>query len=418
MIHYIILLTLPLLVFSLPSPDLIGPRTRPSPFLIRSRTEARDIDYWNTPRPDNFLSKRSNVHSIEYFTNPSPSFKARSPRQVSSPASPLINPEQQTKRATSGQWENMSGSGLYHPAVTSWGPGRQDVYYTHRDRKCRHKYYRGGSNPWIPEWDDLGGSLDSAPSCCSRRSGYMHMFCKGTDYQIWHRPYSGGGWGSWQPMGGNCKHYPSSCSWGGRHASVYTSSSDNQLWGIRYDENRGWGSWQNMGGSLAGAPKSVSWGEGHTGVVVRGTDGQAWATQMMNGNTWGSWTNLGGSLDSEPSAVAWSGNMTVAVGGTDGAVWMRTYTNSTGNWGNWMNMGGDVRPGTAPDVVAWGNQMEVYYTGRDGAMYRKKATNGQWTASWENMGGSITTKPSGLAWDNGKVDVYGMASEGSIRRCY
>lgn len=66
------------------------------------------------------------------------------------------------------------------------------------------------------------------------------------------------------------------------------------------------------------------------------------------------------------------------------------------------------------DVVVWGNQMEVYYIGWDGVMYCKKVINGQWIVLWDNMGGSVIMKFSGLVWDNGKVDVYGMVLDGSI----
>ncbi|KAK3998214.1 hypothetical protein QBC44DRAFT_228401 [Cladorrhinum sp. PSN332] len=408
-LQLLLLASLPFLVLSTPH----GPRRSPKPFDTTTRPHALD---WNAIRPDSFLKKRQTLHSVEYFTNPPPLAKEkRSP--VSSPATPLLKPLDD--RATPGQWANLGGLGNYHPSPISWGPGRQDLFYAHRnDRKCYHRYYSGGS--WSQNWFDLGGSLDSAPYGCKRRPDYMHVFCKGTDGQCWHRPYNGGTWGGWQGMGGTVRYYPCSCSWGPRHVGLYVCSNDGQLWGRQYDENTGWGGWQNMGGSLAGAPTSVSWGEGNTMMVVVGDDGQAWTRMTNNGAaTWTSWQSIGGSLDAEPAAAAVNGTMSTFVTGTDGAVWTRTFTNSTGSWNNWTNMGGDVKDGTAPSVTATDSRnMEVYYTSSGGAVYRKTMTGGTWSSSWENMGGSVSSKPSALGWDSGKVDVYGMASDGSNRRCY
>ncbi|KAK4168371.1 hypothetical protein QBC43DRAFT_341600 [Cladorrhinum sp. PSN259] len=409
-LQLLLLASLPFLVLSTPTP--YGPRRSPKPFDTTSRPHALD---WNTIRPDSFLKKRRTLHSVEYFTNPPPYKEKRSP-SATSPSTPLLQ-----DRATPGQWDNLGGSGSYHPSPISWGPGRQDVYYMNRDRKCYHKYYSGGSssNPWSP-WNDIGGSLDSAPSACKRRPDYMHVFCKGTDNQCWHRPYGGGSWGSWQGMGGTVKHYPCSCSWGSRHVGVYVCSGDGQLWGRQYDENSGWGSWQNMGGSLGGAPQAVTWGDGNTMMVVMGDDGQAWTRMTNNGAaTWSNWQGIGGSLAAEPAAVAVNGTMGVFVTGTDGAVWTRMFTNSTGSWNNWTSMGGDVKDATPPSVTATDSRnMEVFYTSSSGTVYRKKMTGGTWSSTWENMGGSVASKPSVLGWDNGKVDVYGIASDGSTRRCF
>jgi hypothetical protein len=81
-------------------------------------------------------------------------------------------------------------------------------------------------------------------------------------------------------------------------------------------------------------------------------------------------------------------------------------------------MGGELKSGKAPDVVQYGGKMEVYITGDDNAVYRKVCQNDKWTSDWEYMGGDVDTKPNAVAWDNGKVDVYGTGSDGSCRRCY
>jgi hypothetical protein len=109
--------------------------------------------------------------------------------------------------------------------------------------------------------------------------------------------------------------------------------------------------------------------------------------------------------------------MDVFIKGTDGACWHKTYKQDSG-WGSWENMGGELKSGKAPDVVQYGGKMEVYITGDDNAVYRKVCENDKWTSGWEYMGGDVDTKPNVVAWDNGKVDVYGTGPDGSCKRCY
>ncbi|EAQ87817.1 hypothetical protein CHGG_04436 [Chaetomium globosum CBS 148.51] len=382
--------------------------------LFRPEPRANHLD-WNAPRGHStFLMKRSNLLSEEYFNNPP---VKRSPD--TSPAHPVVplTKSSLSDRATSGQWENLEGSSTWNPTPASWGGSRQDVYYVHKDRTCKYRTYDGGK--W-GGWQDIGGSFDSPAAACSRKKENMHIFCKGTDGQAWHRAYDSGsgsgGWGPWQGMGGSVKHYPSACSWGKDHVSVYVSSSDGECWHRRYDDGqKGWYGWENMGGYLDGPPKAVTWGQGHTSVFCKGQDGQAWHRKYESG--WGQWESLGGTLDGEPAACAWDGRMDVFVKGSDGACWHKTYKRGTG-WGGWENMGGKIKGGKAPDVVYYGGKMEVYITGDDNALYRKVWKDDKWTSDWENMGGSMYTKPNAVTWDDGKMDVYGSGSDGSCRRCY
>jgi hypothetical protein len=378
--------------------------------LFRPESRPSQLDWDKARNHSGFLAKRFDMHTEKYFNNP--------PVKRSTVSSPLFAPltePSRFKRATTGQWENLEGNGMWHPAPVSWGGRRLDIYYMDKGRTCKHKSYDG--TKW-GAWEDMGGSLDSAPAVCSRKKDNMHVFCKGTDGQAWHRSYDtgGGGWGKWQSMGGSMKHYPSACSWGQDHVSVYVSSSDGQCWHRKYDEAQGgWYSWENMGGYLDSPPKAVTWGRGHTSVFCKGEDGQAWHKKYDS--TWGDWESLGGSVDGEPAACAWDGRMDVFVKGTDGACWHKTYKQKTG-WGSWENMGGKLKPGKAPEVVAYGGKMELYITGDDNAVYRKVCEKDVWTPEWEYMGGNVDTKPNAVAWGDGKVDVYGAGSDGSCRRCY
>ncbi|KAK5657912.1 hypothetical protein OQA88_2461 [Cercophora sp. LCS_1] len=427
--HLLLILLLTSLTFALP-PRRIGPR-----LLKRFNPEPRSTVDWNTPRGSgNFLSPNPNLHTVEYFSNPPARYSAlQTANTIFSRKEPI------TPRATSGQWESLSGYAYHYPAPVCWGGKRLDLFYMSKDKTCHYKYRdTGHKEPKYQQWgnwEDLGGEMDSAPSVCSRKKENMHVFCKGSDGQAWHRSYDNG-WGKWQAMGGKMKHEPASCSWkGGYHAAVYVSAEDGQCWTRKYDEKKSWEGWYNLGGYLAGPPKVVTGKEGHSSVYCKGDDGQAWH-RKEEGGKWGDWETIGGSLESVPGAVAWEGSerMDVYVQGTDGCCWHKTYKNETvkvydekekkekvttvPKWGAWENLGGEMKEGMAPDVVQVDGGMEVYITGEDDAVYRKKWKDGSWTEKWEPMGGSVESKPSTVKWDDGKVDVYFTGKDKTCKRCY
>ena len=432
-----LLLALPSTVHG-PAPKKVVKRFNPEP-----RSSTRD---WNAPRGDgDFLAARTNLLTAEYFNNPAILSKRSSlPPPESSPANPFYR-----TRATSGQWENLQGQMYpkYHPAPVSWGGKRMDLFYMSKEKTCHYKSRDWGSKEpkyqvW-GQWEDLGGEMDSPPAVCSRKKENMHVFCKGSDGQAWHRSYdqySYKGWGKWQAMGGKMKYEPSACSWGKEHASVYVSASDGQCWHRRYDEPKEgygeWSGWYNLGGYMASPPKVVTWGKDHSSVYCKGDDGQAWhkKTDPKKESGWGEWETLGGDLDSPPAACAWDDRMDIYVKGSDGACWHKTYKNETvmvydektkkstpttlPKWGAWENLGGEMKEGTPPDVAVVDGGMEVYITGEDDAVYRKKWKDGSWTEKWEPMGGKVETGPAAVTWDDGKVDVYFTGKEGGLQRCF
>ncbi|KAK0707923.1 hypothetical protein B0H67DRAFT_494616 [Lasiosphaeris hirsuta] len=401
-------------------------------FIVEPR--ASHVD-WNAPRHHGgFLSKRSDVHTEDYFNNPPSLFSlAADPetvkRDVVMSEDLDVAEHNNTKRAKPGQWESLDGSCKYHPAPVCWGGKRMDLYYMGKDKTCYHKSRDyGAKEPKQQEWgswENLGGEMDSAPAVCTRKKENMHVFCKGTDNQAWHRSYWNG-WGKWQAMGGKMKHEPAACSWGKDHAAVYVAADDGQCWHRRYDEpkeNSGsWKSWESLGGYLSGPPKAVTWGKDHTSVICKGDDGQAWhkKTDPKKPTGWGEWETLGGSLDSTPAACAWPGDdrVDIFVKGSDGACWHKTMKNETVTWGAWENMGGEMMADTPPDVAVVDGGMEVYITGEDSTVYRKKWKEGSWTEDWEKMGGNVETKPSTVTWDDGKVDVYFTGKDSTVKRCF
>jgi hypothetical protein len=407
-------------------------------FIAEPRSSTVD---WNAPRHDGtFLAKRSNVHSAEYFNNPPLLSRATAQDTPPALAPKDVTPAPKGKRATAGQWENMAGSAMYHPAPVSWGRGHLNLYYTGKDRTCQYKsrdHYakEPKQQQWSSSWENLGGELDSAPAACSRKKDNVHVFCKGTDHQTWHRSYDSGGWGKWQAMGGQCKHEPATCSWGQDHAAVYVAAEDGACWTRSYNEpKKQWSGWYNMGGYMASPPKVVTNKYEHASVYCKGDDGQAWhkKTDPKKESGWGEWETLGGSLDSAPAAVSWEGEerMDVYVKGSDGACWHKTYENVTTyddktkktttlpKWGAWESLGGEMKADLPPDVAVVDGGMEVYITGEDDAVYRKKWADGSWTEDWEPMGGSVVTQPAVVKWEEDKVEVYFAGKDGSCKRCY
>jgi len=96
-------------------------------------------------------------------------------------------------------WESLGGqlaSGT-GPAVSSWAPGRLDVFTTGTDTALHHLWFSAG---WH-SWESLGGSLTSSPAAVSWDAGRIDVFARGSDGSLAHLWFSGG-WHSWESLGG------------------------------------------------------------------------------------------------------------------------------------------------------------------------------------------------------------------------
>src|SRR4029077_11020945 len=72
---------------------------------------------------------------------------------------------------------NLGGSPASDPAITTWAPGRFDLFYLSSTGTLLHRWFQ---NTWSAE-EDLGGRLTSAPAAVSWQSGRIDVFARGID---------------------------------------------------------------------------------------------------------------------------------------------------------------------------------------------------------------------------------------------
>ena len=214
-------------------------------------------------------------------------------------------------------WESLGGILTSSPGVSSWGPGRLDVFVRGTDNALWHRAYQNG---W-GGWESLGGILTSSPAAVSWGNGRIDVFVRGTDNALWHKWYQNG-WSGWESLGGILTSDPAVCSWGSGRLDVFVRGTDNALWGKSYQGS--WGGWGSLGGVLNTGPGAVSWGNGRIDVFAAGTDSALWHRSYQG--SWSGWGSLGGVLTSAPAASSWSsGRLDVFVRGTDNALWHKWW---------------------------------------------------------------------------------------------
>ena len=77
--------------------------------------------------------------------------------------------------------------------VTSWGPGRLDVFVRGNDNTLQHTWYDGD---WH-DWESLGGTLTSSPAAVSWGSSRIDIFTRSTNNTLAHKWFDGG-WSDWE----------------------------------------------------------------------------------------------------------------------------------------------------------------------------------------------------------------------------
>ena len=252
-----------------------------------------------------------------------------------------------------GPNSNCGGSGEAEPAISSWGPGRLDLFVCGTNKSLWHRWWEKEIG-WSA-WENLGGVLTSPPSAVSWGKNRIDVVARAQYGETYHWAWNGSSWSS-ENIGGAPKGAPCVSSRGVGYLSVFERGGDDALWVRSLNPGTGWtAGWVSLGGGLSSAPACVSWGSSRIDVVVRGTSGDYWL-DSWNGTSW-SWENLGGSFSSPPAiASRGEGKLDVFGRGTYGDLWIRSL--SSGSWGEWVNMGGYTTSG--PSAVAWGpNRLDV-----------------------------------------------------------
>jgi hypothetical protein len=91
-----------------------------------------------------------------------------------------------------GTWTSLGGSSTSAPAVTSWSSQRMDVFYKGSDNQFWHTVWEPLG--WWTDWGAIttGGvpsAFTNSPGAASARVGYLSLFGRGSDGQLWQQWY-------------------------------------------------------------------------------------------------------------------------------------------------------------------------------------------------------------------------------------
>ncbi len=249
------------------------------------------------------------------------------------------------------------------PGVSSWGPGRLDVFALGPDGALWHKYYDSAVG-W-QGWSTLGApssvSLASDPAAVSWSKGRIDVFLRGSDNALWHKYYDValGGWSGWYPHAGTTlTSAPSAASWGYGRLDIFAKGSANDLQHIFYSSTTGWSTWysHSPAGMLTSGPGAVSWGYGRIDVFARGAAGDLehiYYDVSLNG--WSGWFSHGGTLQGAPHASSWGrGRLDIFVRASDSNLQHIFYDSSQRGWNPWEPQQAGYPLYADPTAVSWG----------------------------------------------------------------
>jgi hypothetical protein len=235
-------------------------------------------------------------------------------------------------------WEGTGAPGIRgKPAITSWGPGRLDVFARGLDNTLKHGWLNNNTPPW--HWENLGGNLTSSPAAVSWGVNRIDVVARGTHNGLSHKFYNGQGWSGWSTLGGPAvpDSDPAISSWGPNRLDVFVRRFDNQVWQRSYSNN--WlPTWESRGGSISSGVAAVSFGLNTIAVVGLGFDQTVRRTFLLDG-IWRPWVSLGappdGAIGPGPSPTLDSQepgrfDLYVQTTNEDGALYRRTFVEGFG----------------------------------------------------------------------------------------
>jgi hypothetical protein len=300
------------------------------------------------------------------------------------PDEPTPTPTEAPTPYTLAGWEPIGGGEFTQsPAVTSWGPGRLDIFSTKSDGLLYHNWYDGTG--WQQEWEQRGtGQVTFKPSAVSWGPDRIDVFAIGTDKAMYQLTYDAGTWSDWQSIGGGfLQAGPGVSSWGAGRLDVFGRGLDEMLWHRWFDGTNWSPSWEQQGsGTFIKAPAAVSWtfGQGFPNrfdvVALRSDKGPIDELTYGEDFGWVDWSTLGGTFNAAPGISSWGPNHLDVFGqGTDNTLYRRTWD---GAWTDWQQVS-PVEISSAPTAVSWGlNRIDVFALGDDDGIYHRYYQDGVW----------------------------------------
>jgi hypothetical protein len=322
------------------------------------------------------------------------------------------------------------------PAVSSWAPGRLDVFVCGTDNALWHCWLDNTNLPsyllplsdvvgWS-NWETLWGDLTSDPAAVSWGKGRMDVFAVGPDNALRHIYYDAslkgyeGGWQDWESLGA-----PGVAAWNGTP--------------LRIDDDP----WPNLsppgGYGVGSKPAAVTWGQGNLKVFVFATvqgspNLDLWSLGFANGAWDKQWENVTGQVPlpgdtfvsgSGPAAVSWGPNRYDIIAEGNNAFW---HLWGNPNWQNWDNLSSivgtpivDFPQPASPAVSSWAqNRLDVFAVAQPmghqgGCPLWHLWFDGSWE-HWEALGGQYISDPAAISFIPGRIDVFGQGSSLDLKQ--
>jgi hypothetical protein len=300
-----------------------------------------------------------------------------------------------------GAWseieENMTASfGYSQPkdgvAVCSWGEGRLDLFWRGPDDHLKHAWYPydGG---WSWEQDLTAdfklSPMKGRPAACSWSEGRLDVFWRGTDDHLKHvwYPY-GEDWSFEQdltqqfaltPLASD----PAACSWGEGRLDVFWRATGDHLKHVWYPFGEDW-SWEQdltaaFGyGPINSSPEACSWGPERMDVFYE-SGGSLKHVWYPHGEDWSFEQDMTaafghGPIRSGGAAAGWEPGRVDLFWETTGRHLGHAWFPWGDDWSGTEDLT-NLRAGTynrifgPPAVCSWGpGRLDVFYVASDGTM--------------------------------------------------
>jgi len=265
-------------------------------------------------------------------------------------------------------------------------------------------------------YDNLGGTLTSDPDISSWGPGRLDVFAKGTDNALWHRAYSSPNWFAWEKIGGTLASGPGAVSWGPGRIDMVARTSANTVQHWWFDNSVGVWNTDNIGGAIGSDPDIAAWGPGRLDVFAKSSASGTLNHRAWSSTAWFPWDTLPGAIASGPGAVSWgAGRIDIVARTAANTVQHWWFDNSVGVW-NTDNLGGNIT--SDPDISSWGSgRLDVFAKGAQNNLVHKYYANGAWS-NWESLGGTLASGPSAVSMASKRIDVVARATDNSIQHWY
>ncbi len=204
------------------------------------------------------------------------------------------------------------------PSVTTWGPGREDLFAFDSKSHLGHLYVQAGVGVGSDDWGAApsGTTFQNRPAVASWGNGRLDIFAnvKGSTQQTMHRSWDNGSQASWKALPAASVTFVSAPAAVaevyksldvvalGSDGNVYHSSSTN---GTQYSA---WASLGKPGGgvTLTGDPAIGSWGPGRFDVVFVNSSGNLshyWSDSNAGTHGWNAWNAPSTHFHGSPSVT-------------------------------------------------------------------------------------------------------------------